>query len=150
MSFIDPNLEVILQKLNQLRSDTQPKWGQMVAQRMVEHLSDSLDLSVGAVNLPLQIAPEHAERALAHLRSEKPMPQNFKASYAPPSVALRNDELETAIDELSQKWVHFEDHFSEYPDATHLHPIYGKLDGDLWRRMHSKHFTHHFEQFGLL
>lgn len=150
MSFIEPNLEIILEKLNRLTAKTPPQWGAMVAQRMVEHLSDSLDVSTGVLPLELQIPVEQLPGALAHLHSEKPMPQNFKASYAPPGVPLRNDELETAIDELATKWMDFEAFFDENPVAKTMHPVYGELDFQGWQRMHSKHFTHHFTQFGLM
>ena len=150
MSFIEPNLEIILEKLNRITSDTQPLWGDMVAQRMVEHLSDSIDVSTGILPLQLQIPIEQLPGALAHLHSDKPMPQNFKASYAPPGVPLRNDEIETAIDELTSKWIGYEEFFDENPTVKTMHPVYGELDFEGWQRMHSKHFTHHFTQFGLI
>ena len=43
----------------------------------------------------------------------------------------------------------FEETYSEKPDFIALHPYYGQLNEELWRLLHTKHFAHHFEQFGI-
>ena len=40
--------------------------------------------------------------------------------------------------------------FNSDPNYKAIHPIYGELDFDLWCRLHQKHYTHHFKQFGLI
>ncbi|HNS43320.1 MAG TPA: hypothetical protein PKN22_11225, partial [Taishania sp.] len=47
MQFITLDLEQMLQALNKLEATTQPKWGTMNAQRMVEHLTEMLIASAG-------------------------------------------------------------------------------------------------------
>ena len=64
--------------------------------------------------------------------------------------ALRNDELETAIDEFTDAFLSFLEHYEENENAYALHPFYGQLNYAQWQRLHTKHFAHHFEQFGLL
>ena len=150
MTFIEPKLDVILEKLNGLSSDKKPLWGNMSAQRMVEHLSESLEVSSGDKEIHLQIPEDKIEGALKHLNSDQPMPRNFKADYAPENVPLRHSEIELAVDELVQKWLDYEAKFENNPELKTLHPIYGNLDFEQWQRMHAKHFTHHFEQFGLI
>ncbi|MFT5860923.1 MAG: oxepin-CoA hydrolase/3-oxo-5,6-dehydrosuberyl-CoA semialdehyde dehydrogenase [Flavobacteriaceae bacterium] len=147
--FLEPNLEVFLDKLNDLSSDIPAQWGTMNLQQMIEHLSNSLDLSIGQLETKLSIDEEHVPRAVESLISEKPMPRGFKVAYAPENPVVRNESLELAIDELATKWVDFEEYYMEKSDAKNLHPMYGHLDYTLWLRVHSKHFTHHFEQFDL-
>ncbi len=150
MQFIQTDLETILAYLNQLDASTQPKWGKMSAQRMVEHLTESINMSMGQSEFGLLIPAEKIEKMQAILASDTPMPKEFKASFAPEEYTLRNEELELAVDELVDTWLAYEEYYEAHPGQLHLHPYYGDLSKEGWDRMHSKHFTHHFEQFGLL
>ncbi len=147
--FLSPDLETLLGKLNGLIPDASPAWGSMNAQQMVEHLSNSLDLSMGVIQGKLSIPEEKVESAVTYLFSEKPFPQDFKANYAPENPTLRNENLDDAIDELTMKWIAFEEHYEENNVSKNMHPVYGMLDFEGWMRVHSKHFTHHFLQFNL-
>ena len=148
--FIEPNLEVILEKLSKIESTTQPVWGSMSAQRMVEHLSDALRMSTAKEEHALLVAEDRIEKMQLFLLSDKGMAKNIEVPFAGKDVALRNTEIELAIDELTEEWVDFEEFFEGDATKTTLHPYYGQLNFDLWKRLHSKHFTHHFEQFGLI
>lgn len=150
MTFIEPKLDVFLEKLSQLSSDARPLWGKMNAQQMVEHLSDSLDIAVGEKRFKLQTPEDKIDEALKHLNSSDPMPKNFKVNYATPDAPIRNEEIELAIDELAVKWIRYEETFYNDKTLKTLHPVYGELDFEHWQKMHSKHFTHHFKQFGLI
>lgn len=149
MSFDSIDLSFIQNKLQRLQSDQVPNWGEMTAQRMVEHLTDSIRLSFIPHTYPLTVPEDKLPRALAFLESEHPMPKNFRVEFATPDTPLRCSNLSSAIDELiencyaQQKW------WEENPSATRLHPSFGLLGRDQWLRVHAKHFAHHFEQFGL-
>ena len=147
--FLSPDLEVFLGKLNHLSAETMPVWGAMNAQQMVEHLSNSLDLSTGVFEVQLSIPEENVARSVEYLYSDKPFPKGFKVDYAPEAPPLRNEDLDDAIDELTLKWIAFVEYYMENPTAQHLHPVYGMLDEKGWLRVHAKHFTHHFLQFNL-
>jgi hypothetical protein len=67
-----------------------------------------------------------------------------------PETPLRNDELETAIDEFTDAFLSFEEWYEEDGGRTAVHPFYGGLNFSQWQRLHTKHFSHHFEQFGLI
>jgi len=150
MAFVQPNLEIFLSILNKLDPSTKPQWGTMTAQRMVEHLSDSIDLSLGVLRLELMIPEEKMERAQSFIESEHPLPKNVEVTFATTTTPLRYSELAISIDEFAQKWIAFEAYYTEFPDDKHLHPYFGALNFDLWSKLHSKHFTHHFEQFHLV
>jgi hypothetical protein len=121
----------------------------MSAQRMVEHLSDSLKMAVGQNVHPLEIPEDRIPRMKEFLFSDKPMAKNIEVPFAKKEEVLRCEEFELAIDEFAENWVEFEEFFSENEDVTTLHPFYGNLNFDEWKRLHAKHFTHHFQQFGL-
>ena len=149
MYFIEPNLESILSYLDKLDSSSTPEWGNMTAQRMVEHLSDSLNMAMGNGNFELAISEEKLPSMLGFLWSEKPMAKNIQVHFAPENYTLRNETMELAIDEFCELWIDFETTYEESPENTALHPYYGSLDYKGWLRLHAKHFTHHFQQFNL-
>jgi hypothetical protein len=78
------------------------------------------------------------------------MAQGIKVPFAPENIPLRNEELELAIDEFVETWLDFEAMYESDPTLKHSHPFYGPLDFEQWKRLHAKHLTHHFMQFGLL
>lgn len=150
MPFIDTDITEIIPLLDQLDPETKPLWGNMSAQRMIEHLSDSIRVASGKDYFPLEVPEDKLERMLAFLDSDKPMAKNIAVSFAGENVPLRNEEIELAIDEFLLEWIDFETHFVEDPNRTEVHPYYGPLNYDQWMRIHAKHLTHHFEQFGLI
>lgn len=147
--FIETDLETVLSHLDRLTSEKKPAWGSMSAQRMVEHLTDTLRIATGENPQKLEIPEEKIERMVAFLSSDKPMAQGIKVPFAPENVPLRNEELELAIDEFVDTWLDFEAMYESDPSLKHSHPFYGPLDFEQWKRLHAKHLTHHFEQFGL-
>jgi hypothetical protein len=150
MSSAQPTLNRFLNLLSKINSDSTPQWGEMSPQRMIEHLSDSIDLSLGLIqNQVLEIPEDKIDKAQQFIRSEHPMPKNFKVRFATPQTPIRNNSIETAIEEFTSKWNEFTDFYTENPDHKQLHPNFGELDYELWLLLHNKHFNHHFEQFSL-
>lgn len=151
MDFNNIQLEDIIRLLDRLEPNTQPNWGNMSAQRMVEHLTDTLDLSIENIdNVKLEIPEDKISKAQGFIVSEHPMPRNFEATFAPSDKGTRNESIDDAIDEFAMKWVEFENYFEANPEATTLHPNFGKLDFELWKKLNGKHLKHHLEQFGLI
>jgi hydroxymethylglutaryl-CoA reductase len=149
MAFIELDITEMIQLLDKLSPDQQPLWGKMSAQRMVEHLSDIIKTSSGKTNMPLQIEPDKIERMQAFLYSDKPMVKGIEVALAK-KEELRHEEIELAIDEFLLEWIDFESHFENNEEKTEIHPFYGELNYEKWCKFHSKHFTHHFKQFGLI
>lgn len=148
--FVAAELETLLVYLNQITPEMKPLWGSMSAQRMVEHLTDTVRIATGKNPQELAIPEEKLERMVQFLASDKPMAQNSQVPFATPEMKLRNEELELAIDEFVDEWLYFEELFESTPGYTAVHPYYGALNYEQWKRLSSKHHTHHFMQFGLL
>jgi len=149
-AFLELDITLLVSKLDELTPNSQPIWGGMSAQRMVEHLSDSIKISSGKWKQELEIPEEKITKMQEILASDKEMPKNFEVPFAKKDTPLRHEELALAIDEFLLEWIDFEEYFSEHPNTTEIHPYYGPLNYDQWLRLHSKHFTHHFQQFGLI
>lgn len=150
MDFIESNLETILPYLDKLTPETKALWGSMSAQRMVEHLTDTIRIATGENPQKLEIEEERIPRMLAFLDSDKPMAQNIAVPFATIDMDLRHEELELAIDELVDTILHFEELYENNPALAEIHPFYGPLNYEQWNRLNSKHLTHHFTQFGLI
>ena len=150
MKFVQADLCAFLEILENLDEKKSASWGKMTSQRMIEHLSDCIYMSCGIGNHELLIPEEKIKGMQAFLYSEKEMPQNILVPFAKENTPLRNTDIELAIDEFTMAWVDFEEMYSEDPQKTALHPYYGNLNYEQWLLLHSKHFTHHFTQFGLM
>lgn len=150
MKFISTNLEVLLPLFEKLEADQMPLWGTMKAQRMIEHLSDTLRIASGEEVFPMEVPEEKLEKMVAFIDGDKPMARNLQVSFAAENIPLRHEEIELAIDEYVERWIDLEALYSVNPQLKNAHPYYGPLNFDQWKRLHSKHLTHHFEQFGLI
>jgi hydroxymethylglutaryl-CoA reductase len=143
-------LETMLSILNRLSSSKTPLWGKMNAQEMVEHLSDMLMMSRGTGNFSIDVDAETIARRQQFLSSDKEMAKNIAVPFTKDIIELRHDELELALDEFAEEWINFTEYYENNPNTSVIHPYYGDLDFNLWLKMHDKHFTHHFKQFGLI
>ncbi|MNJ83689.1 hypothetical protein D3C87_11110 [compost metagenome] len=148
--FIETDLESVLTHLNKLTPETKPEWGQMSAQRMVEHLTDTLRIATGEQPQVLLIPEEKVERMVAFLYTDKPMAKNMEVPFAKAGTPLRHGELELAIDEFVEVYLEFQELFAENPELKTVHAFYGPLNYEQWDLLHKKHLTHHFTQFGIL
>jgi len=150
MSFIETDLSTFLEVLGKLDANTKPIWGNISAQRMVEHLTDSITMSRGLGEYHLIVPEEKAVQLKQFLHTDKPMAQNVQVPFALPDTALRNSDLDDALDEFTIAWVDYEEDRDEDSEKLAVHPFYGNLNREEWLLVHSKHFTHHFKQFGLI
>jgi len=150
MEFVQADLCAFLEILENLDEKKSASWGKMTPQRMIEHLSDCIYMSCGIGNHELLIPEEKIKGMQAFLISDKEMPQNIQVPFAKENTPLRNTDIELALDEFTMAWVDFEEMYSEDSKKTALHPYYGNLNYEQWLLLHSKHFTHHFSQFGLM
>lgn len=151
MNYTAPNLENALAHFNQLTPNTKPLWGSMNAIGMVEHLTDSLHLAQGKLHgIKLEIPEDKVPRAKGFLQSEHPLPRNYKAPYGDVDSDNRNETLAEAIEEFKTHWGAFEKYYEDNPGIQHLHPSFGELNKEEWLQLHSKHLTHHFQQFVLI
>ena len=150
MEFVQADLCAFLEILENLDEKKSASWGKMTPQRIIEHLSDCIYMSCGIGNHELLIPEEKIKGMQAFLISDKEMPQNIQVPFAKENTPLRNTDIELALDEFTMAWVDFEEMYSEDSKKTALHPYYGNLNYEQWLLLHSKHFTHHFTQFGLM
>ena len=145
------NRIAIINILASLDKDKQPSFGLFTPQHMVEHLIFTLEISLGKHQQPLVSKPEQLEPLRAFLYSEKELSFGAKAPFLtdelPPLLCSTMDQ---AKGELSDALNSFFRYYEEYPSQQHMNPVFGILSKEEWIMFHNKHFTHHFNQFGLV
>ncbi|NWF88526.1 MAG: hypothetical protein HXY50_03595 [Ignavibacteriaceae bacterium] len=134
-----------------LTEHSAPQWGNMTAQHMVEHLMWAFRLSTGGVEVACHTPVHILERMKRFLYDNRQTPRNFKnplIGETPPPLELSS--LAEAKSALEEEVNNFKKHFVEKPNAFHVHPIFGPLNGIEWYRAQYKHCYHHLLQFGLI
>jgi oxepin-CoA hydrolase/3-oxo-5,6-dehydrosuberyl-CoA semialdehyde dehydrogenase len=81
------------------------------------------------------------------------MPKDFPAPFLEEDeklLDLRHKNLDIAKQSFMDSLKKFSIYYKENPQAEHMNFVFGTLNKEMWELMHKKHFTHHFEQFGLI
>ena len=134
-----------------LSAEAMGKWGKMNAQQMAEHLTTIFNNSSGKMVLPILSPPEHLEKLMAFLYSDKEFRENTKAPEAifpTEPLPVVNSTMAESVAALQQSVNDFTAYFSANPGAKTTHPVFGELNYEEWVLLHYKHVTHHLRQFG--
>lgn len=149
INFLDENL--IRTQLSKLNINTVPEFGLMNAQQMIEHLSAVTQIANGNWVVNAFVSDEKATRRKPFLNTENELQEGFKASFLADDVSkLKFNSIEEAIEDLLTQIQFFVKVFTDDKSKTEVHPFFGELDFEYWKKFQVKHFTHHFKQFGLL
>ena len=152
---MDINLnEILFLKLKPvelLKDESKPQWGKMDPQQMVEHLIKSIKMSNGKIDAEL-ITPfkkiESLKKSLFSSRTLSQIPEIDLLPGAPPPYEI--DNMFFAKQVLYEEVIEFYRYYEKTSYATPMHPTFGRLNKKGWETFHTKHFFHHFSQFGLL
>lgn len=142
---------VVRETLATLTSDFKPIFGSMNAQQMIEHLSAITKIANGNWNVDAFVSDEKMARRKPFLDTENELEIGFKPTLlAEEPNPLQFNSINEAIDDLIFQIQLFVSAFQENPSRTVVHPFFGELDFEYWKKFQTKHFTHHFKQFSLL
>ena len=149
VDFLD--FDTINNKLSSLNEDSKPVFGQMNAQQMIEHLSAVTQIANGNWNVNVFVSDEKTARRKPFLQTENELQTGFKASFLTDEpIKLKFSSIDIAIDDLLYQLQSFLLIFKQNKNRTVVHPFFGELNFEEWKRFQVKHFTHHFKQFDLL
>ncbi len=141
----------ILQRLQQLRPDSERRWGRMSAQQAVCHLSDAFRATMGE-RAAQAVSSKWLNRTVVKwiaLQAPLRWPQGVKTrpemdqeigGTKPGEFARDVQTLERLIERFTQARKDFE---------PPLHPLFGVLSEREWLRWGYLHMDHHLRQFGL-
>ncbi len=151
--FVQIDRSNIEQFLNRLTENHHPTWGMMTPQHMVEHFEMAMKIASGErQDFEISTPPEHLEKYRETIFNHKPMPQMFKHPLMDPEKPepLQHPDLVTAKHKLLEAYDRYEEYFKNNPEARTKNAVFGMMDKFEWDLMHTKHFNHHFGQFGIL
>ncbi len=137
--------------LKEIPSDTQPLWGKMTLQQMIEHFSDAVRIASGKLVVTSLFTPEDALLKMqAFLMSDKPFRENTVNPMMPEVPApVRNSSIKAALEELQSEVRYFFDVFRANEHLTTTNPFFGELNYDMNVQALYKHAAHHLRQFGV-
>lgn len=143
------NIDDVTNKLKSLTKETEPVFGKMNGQQVIEHLSLLMKISNGKIDADYYVSDEKSARRKPFLDTDGELHIGFRASIlSDEPTAEKFDTIQEALDDLIQQITDFETHFKT--TKIENHPFFGELDYEYWKKFHIKHFTHHFKQFDLL
>jgi len=152
--FLDLKFNTVRKLLNGLSENSEKKFGIMSPQMMVEHLEEVVrkGLEITDAKDFEQIPEEQTEKLQDWLYTNnkiRPGAQYplLKEGETP---VLRHKNLDMAKEALLNSLKEFQIYYRENPRAQHYHTKFGMLNKEMWELFQRKHFTHHFEQFGLI
>lgn len=136
--------------LSQIDPATEPAWGKMSLQQMIEHMSDSLRIANGRDPKDCITPVDHLPKMQAFIASDKPFKENTKNIQMPEDpLPCRWDNVDDAIGELQQELNEFIDVFDQDKSKVITNPFFGDLNFDQWTSLLTKHAQHHLRQFGV-
>jgi len=141
----------LVQTIATIDSATQPLWGKMNLQQMVEHMSrDAFRVASGKISFPLMTPAEHIAKMQEFIKSDKHFKENtanrLMAEEPAPTV---HSNIEAALAELQTEIDYFFEVYAQQPDLKLINPFFGELDAALQVDLLYKHALHHLRQFGV-
>ncbi len=150
--FINIKHQQVAKILQNLSHKSTAQWGIMTPQNMLEHLENSLLMSIGEIAVTAPQTNEKLEKLQDSLYQWRAMPQNFKFPLLPENenAVLRHKNLDKAKESFLESLKKYRIYYRENPMAEHANAVFGMLNNEMWELLHQKHFQHHFTQFGLI
>lgn len=143
------NLDAIKASLSGLSAGATPVWGSLTPTQMLAHLRCSIEISLGERTVPdaSNLFTRHLLRPMALYL----MPRWPRGKIKAPPVFFEetSQTLDAERRALFAALDHFDTIASATPERRTLHPIFGPMSLQVWRRLHGLHIRHHLSQFGL-
>jgi hypothetical protein len=139
--------EALLDRLSNITSFSDRRWGKMEASQMIIHLKDQLDIALGHMHAKAQgpvlfhtiLGRYLALYVLPWRKGKERTPLEMDADYK--GTVVTNFESDKHLLLMRIK---------EFISAKSYaaHPFFGKLNNKDWGRLAWKHINHHLVQFG--
>ena len=138
--------------LQQLDPTTQPKWGKMNVQQMIEHFGgNALRNANGRLKIEKIITPpDHLVKLREFMMSEKPFKENTRNPLMSDEPSpTRYKTMQGAIGALQQELIYFFEVYEKEPQLIIRNPFFGDLNFEQNVQLLYKHALHHLRQFGV-
>ncbi|PWK19246.1 DUF1569 domain-containing protein [Xanthomarina spongicola] len=146
--FNSENQAVILNRINNLNENSQPKWGTMDVGQMLTHCQKPLEVANGDLQLDTNIG--FVKKLMFKLF--KPVMYNDKPWQKNLGTVREFKITDThEFNSEKDKLVQIINVFSTKKDKQDwpVHPMFGTFNTEQWGKMQYKHLDHHLNQFGV-
>jgi oxepin-CoA hydrolase/3-oxo-5,6-dehydrosuberyl-CoA semialdehyde dehydrogenase len=151
--FVEINRNSVAGYLSKLTEQSKASWGMLTPQHLVEHMEMGFRIASGEIqDFEIDTPAEHLAKVQEMVYNYKPMPKGFKHPLMEKESLdlLIHPDLASAKVKMLEAWDSYEAYFKANPDAETKNAVFGHLDKFGWDLLNTKHFNHHFEQFGIL
>jgi DinB family protein len=133
------------ERVQRLTTTQKPRWGKMTPLQMVAHLTDSLRMASGELEVvpkkvPIRFSP--LKQLVLYLL---PIPKGLPSS--PELTRRRPGDWSTEIARLREELNGLVERGAEALAPSH--PAFGKLSAKQWGVLIYRHMDHHLKQFGV-
>ena len=144
-NLFDPQVkQELIDRINQLKPQTQRVWGVMDVAQMLTHVQRPLGVAMDTHQLKGNfIAKLFAPLIRKKLYNESPYGRNLPTD----KTFKISDQHE--FEKEKQQLLEMINNFSEEKVTKKPHPYFGKFTIEQWSKMNWKHLDHHLRQFGV-
>ena len=135
--------------LSAMDGDSQPLFGKMNFQQMVEHMSFAFRQASGLVPFTYEQDERITAKAFTFMMSEKPFKDNTPNSLLPEEpLPLIHNNLEEGLKTLQADILVFVKTYEGQAEKRIKNPFFGELNFEENVHLLHKHALHHLRQFG--
>lgn len=137
-----------LARIEKIRADSPRQFGTMDANKMLRHMRNALETSVGETDLPdssIHVVRRILYFLVCRVITTWPGGRLKAPDYWSPPADHPFGEEKTLFLAATRR---FFDALAANPDRVARHPIFGPLTLRQWSRLHGIHLHHHLRQFG--
>jgi oxepin-CoA hydrolase/3-oxo-5,6-dehydrosuberyl-CoA semialdehyde dehydrogenase len=136
--------------LTKLTASSQPKFGIMTPQHMVEHLTWVTKSSLARNGQP-EAEPTDSQKYFRKFISKGAIFKHRESDKAKEDLPkLKYESLQEAIEKIPDAVDRLYQTFEQKPDYKSYNPMMGEFDFDDHELFHYEHYKYHFYQFGLI
>jgi oxepin-CoA hydrolase / 3-oxo-5,6-dehydrosuberyl-CoA semialdehyde dehydrogenase len=133
--------------------NTQPKWGILKPQHLLEHLEIGYKIMSGQIqDFEIATSEKYLDQVHNSLYNydKFPMGTNFPTMKKGELEDLIHPDLATAKEKLLEARQAYKTFYKEDSEAILKNMVFGELNKYESYLLERKHLNHHFEQFGIL
>ena|SRR5689334_15558173 len=133
----------IIDRINKLTPQTQPRWGKMNVSQMMAHLQMPIGSALGIYKLPRTFFGKIVGPLVkGGMYNEKPFRHN-----SPTDKSFIMTGQEKNFDKEKRGLIDIINNFKEETIVNDVHPFFGRMTKEQWSKAMYKHVEHHLQQF---
>lgn len=135
----------LVNRINQINSESKPLWGKMSADKMCEHCLLTSNVAFGKQELKINFLM----KLVGKMMKNKVFNSEFKKNSptAPEFIVKNSVDLDKSKSELIKNIQLLQD--GQKNITVMNHPFWGKMTHEDWDKLMYNHMNHHLKQFGV-